>query len=66
MSIGLLEKIKIKSRQSDPLAAASYREALRDAEEFFRLVGSMEERPDTAGIRQKLKTEYLRAANESE
>ncbi len=56
MNIALLDKIKMRANQLDENAAASYREALRDAEEFWRLWHSLS---DDLLQKKTLREEYL-------
>jgi len=60
MIIGLLNKIRILSQQQDKRAAASYKAALRDAEEFWRLWHSFS---DDFPQKREMKEEYLDLMN---
>jgi len=60
MDLGLLDKIRILSQQHDKRAAASYKAALRDAEEFWRLWNSLS---DDLPQKREMKEKYLEIMN---
>ena len=61
--IELIGKIRILAQQQDKRAAASYKEALRDAELFWRLLNSL---PENLPHKQELKNQYLEIMNLTE
>ena len=57
-SLGLIEEITIHSKQKDETSAASYREALRAAKEFWHLYNLLS---DGLPQKQELLNQYIEA-----
>ena len=60
MKLDALGKLRIRAQQQDKRAAASYKEALRDAEEFWRLWNAISE---DVSLKGEIKKQYLEIMN---